>query len=117
MALVKRFDVSAWRFGGWGMYSTPTRAVLLSVAVAHDGKTIRIRNTALPSEIRGRIRTFNRHRDAFGPLLRPDAIGEALLDATRRVREVILTVDTFQVAAGSAMIEKNTNIYRYERTQ
>lgn len=113
IALVKRFDMSPWRFGGWGMYSQPTRAIQLSIAVEEGGEVVRIHHTSLPPELVGRIREFNRRRDALGTLLLPEAIAESVLELHPNAQSAILTVSTFQVAADSALMEKRSQTYRY----
>ena len=95
------------------MYSQPTRAVQLSIAVEEGGEVVRIHYTSLPPELVGRIRDFNRRRDALGTLLHPEPIAASILKLYPNARSAILTVSTFQVAADSALMEKTSQTYRY----
>jgi hypothetical protein len=59
LALVARFDVSPWKLGGWGMYSTPRFDALAMEVYGHHVGTARVEQlTAASPSVRDRAHAF-----------------------------------------------------------
>ena len=77
--LVERYDVSAWKFGGWAMYSRLGPQAHVKLGVTRDGVTEELDWSSMPLRIRKAATTFQWRTRQYGLLARSDTLAAAML--------------------------------------
>jgi len=116
IVMVERYDLNAWKFAGWGMYSAPqfpARVQLL--CLTSDEVGVYELGTIQPA-IEPEFRRFLRLRHGLRGLVEPDSLARALLRYYSAIDGVDIVVFQPKLNRRTGMIEEESTTYRYRRS-
>lgn len=114
IVLVRQFDLSPWKLGGWGMYSAPRTGAgfqVLARSAAHE----ELQPIVVPDSAMAAAQEFHAKRRWLGELASPEPVADAVLAAVPDAAEVAILVERPVLSTTTGMIENTRKLYRFER--
>ncbi len=114
--LVRRCEISPWKFFGWSMYCTPAgRMSALLYPVEGGGPPPRSWADIQPAEVTEAIGDYLNRRRSWGLLLRPDQVAEAVFTSAPELRAVRINVRVLVLDPRTAQLAWREHDYTYHR--
>jgi hypothetical protein len=114
--LVKRFDLSPWKLGGWGMYASPRFGMLGMEVYGRTGADAEWTKLTAPSaELRNEATVFLERYRWLRRLARPDALTQGALQAHPEWRELRVIVFQPELDKQTGMVVMKQVSYDYPR--
>ena len=115
IGLVLRYDVSPWKLGAWGMYSSPQQLPGLKLRGFKQGVMVAPFDRPYPKWLLVEMMHFRRYRRAMGQLYSPATLGALILERQRDLDAVRLDVVEVHLNLQTAIVEERETRYSYER--
>ena len=115
IGLVLRYDVSPWKLGAWGMYSSPQRLPGLKLRGFKEGVMVVPFVRPYPKWLQVEMKHFQRYRRAMGQLYSPAKLGALIFERRRDLDALRLDVIETHLNLQTAMVEERETRYSYER--
>jgi hypothetical protein len=112
--LVKRFDLSPWKLGGWGMYSAPRFGFLGMEVYGRAGGAPEWQKLGAPdAELRTKATEFLERYRWLRRLVRPDDLAHAALESHPQWSELRITVFQPVLERDTGMVVLKQASYEY----
>jgi hypothetical protein len=115
-ALVRRYEISPWKYFGWSMYCTPAgRMSALLFPVENGGLPPRSWAGIQPAEVTEAIGDYLNRRRSWGLLLRPDQVAAVVFESAPELRAVRINVRVMALDPRTARLAWREHEYTYHR--
>ena len=116
IALVERYDVNAWKFAGWGMYSAPQFPARVQLFGLTSDDVGRYELGTIQPALEPAFRRFLRLRHGLRGFVAPDSLARAMLNYYSAIDGVEIVVVQPVLNRDTSMIEEEFTTYRYYRS-
>jgi hypothetical protein len=116
IVMVERYDLNAWKFAGWGMYSAPQFPARVQLLCHTSDEVGLYELRTIQPAVEPEFRRFLRLRHGLRGLVEPDALARALLDHYSAIDGVDIVVVQPVLDRRTGMIEEKATTYRYRRS-
>jgi hypothetical protein len=114
-ALVRRFEISPWKFFGWAMYCAPAGRMSALLYPVEGGGTPASWAGTQPAAVTEAIGDYLNRRRSWGLLLPPDRVAEAVFRSAPELRAVRINVRVMALDPDSALLAWREHDYTYRR--
>ena len=114
-ALVPKYELNPWKFGGWAMYTTPTPPVQVALFKIVGREKFHVPEDTLSSDVVSALDDFRKRRHAVGLLARPDAVAEAVFEAPGDLDLLLVLIQRMTLDHETALTTSSKDDYWYER--
>lgn len=114
-AFVHTHGISAWKLGGWAMYTLPSLDLFTQVRESRDGREVPIDPHRLPPRLRSELDRFRTKRTHLGRLVRPDRFAAALLRRRPNIDGVVVSTVGWSFDASTDQFVREVHDCFYSR--
>jgi len=113
--LVQRYQLDAWKYGGWAMYVVPARNPELRASIRVEDEWQPLDVERMDDVLRGEALRFAHKRRVQSFRVEPSDLGRVILERHAEVQETRITVDDFKIDPETGRVQLQTFVYDYAR--
>jgi len=112
MTAVARYQIDAWEFMGWGMYSLPSPQVHVRIEQWIDDRPVLVRPSEATLEV---LDDFSTRRTRFGTLTPVEPLARRVLELEPQMQGIVVVMRRWELDPETAHFDFSETRERFER--